>query len=90
MITHCTDSQIIAWNCKICKNITMTDTAIISNATYSISGFIGYVKKYNQIVISWRGTIDAKNWEQDFKFQKSKYIPKSGICDNCQVHTGVY
>ena len=63
MITHCTDQQITSWNCKICKNITLTDVSMISNSTYDISGFIGYSVKYNQIIISWRGTIDAKNWE---------------------------
>jgi hypothetical protein len=35
---------------------------MIQNATYSISGFLGYSKKYDQIIISWRGTVDAKNW----------------------------
>lgn len=62
MITHCTDSQILKWDCKLCKNITLTENVMIQNATYSISGFLGYSKKYDQIIISWRGTVDAKNW----------------------------
>ncbi len=62
MITHCTDSQIINWNCKICKNTSFTDIALIQNQTYDIAGYVGYSKVLNQIIISWRGTVDMKNW----------------------------
>lgn len=90
MITHCTDQQIIAWNCKLCKNVTLTDVYLIQNQTYNIAGFIGYNKVHNQVIISWRGTVDLKNWEVDFKYRQTKYTPKSSSCADCQIHTGVY
>ncbi len=90
MITHCTDTQITQWNCKLCKNLPLTDVAIIQNQTYSVYGFVGYSKLHNQVIVSWRGTVDIKNWEVDFKYKLIKYTPRSGTCDGCQVHTGVY
>jgi len=90
MITHCTEAQITQWNCKICKNATLTDLAVIQNQTYNIYGFIGYSKAHNQIIVSWRGTVDIKNWEVDAKFKLTKYTPRNGTCTDCQVHSGVY
>ena len=90
MITHCTEAQITNWNCKICKNATLADLVVIQNQTYSIYGFIGYSKAHNQIIVSWRGTVDMKNWEVDAKFKLTKYTPRNGTCTDCQVHSGVY
>lgn len=90
MITHCTDAQITQWNCKTCKSVPLFDVAIIQNQTYDIYGFVGYSKTHNQIIVSWRGTVDMKNWEVDFKYKLTKYTPRNGTCTDCQVHTGVY
>lgn len=90
MITHCTDSQISSWNCNVCKNFPMTDIILVQNLTYNIFGFVGYSKTLNQIIVSWRGTVDTKNWEQDFKYKLTKYTAKSGTCSNCSIHTGIY
>lgn len=89
MITHCTDSQIMSWNCKICKNAPLTDISLIQNQTYNIAGYIGYSKAYNQIIVSWRGTVDLKNWEVDFKYRLTKYSPRNATCNDCQVHSGI-
>jgi ribosomal protein S26 len=89
MITHCTDSQITNWSCKLCKTNVLTDVALIQNATYDIAGYVGYSKTHNQIIFSWRGTVDMKNWEVDFKYKLTKYTPKSGTCTDCQIHTGI-
>lgn len=89
MITHCTDSQITNWNCKLCKNATLGDVSVIQNQTYDIVGYIGYSKAYNQIIVSWRGTVDTKNWEVDFRYKLTKYTPRNGTCTDCQVHTGI-
>ena len=90
MISHCTEAQITQWNCKICKNATLTDLTVIQNQTYNIYGFVGYSKTHNQIIVSWRGTVDIKNWEVDAKFKLTKYTPRNGTCTDCQVHSGVY
>lgn len=90
MISHCTDTQITQWNCKLCKNVTLTDVAVINNQTYNIYGFVGYSKSLNQIIVSWRGSVDIKNWEVDLKFRLTKYTPRNGTCTDCQVHSGVY
>lgn len=89
MITHCSDAQIQKWDCKLCKQITLTDLIIIQNATYNIAGYAGYFKSLNQIVVSWRGTVDIKNWEVDFKYKLTKYTPRSGTCNGCEVHLGI-
>jgi hypothetical protein len=83
MITHCTDAQIKSWNCKICKDVILSEIALVQNSTYDIAGFVGYSKVYNQVIVSWRGTVDMKNWEVDFKYKLTKYIPKSGTCSGC-------
>ena len=89
MITHCSDSQITNWNCKICKNAPLADVALVQNQNFNIAGYVGYSKAHNQIIVSWRGTVDLKNWEVDFKYRLTKYTPKNGTCTDCQVHTGI-
>jgi predicted lipase len=89
MITHCTDPQITNWSCKLCKSNVLTDVALIQNSTYDIAGYAGYSKAHDQIIVSWRGTVDTKNWEVDFRYKLTKYTPRSGVCIDCQIHTGI-
>lgn len=47
---------------------------------------MGYISSLNAILISWRGTVDIKNWIEDFTFYQ---IPYSS-CRNCFIHEGFY
>lgn len=59
---------------------------IINNNETDIHGYVGYHKGINRIVVAWRGTIDARNWIEDFGFKKIPYIR----CRSCEVHAGFF
>ena len=47
---------------------------------------MGYLKSLNSIIISWRGTVDIRNWLEDFSFYQVGYPS----CQNCFIHEGFY
>lgn len=47
---------------------------------------MGFNAADKEVVVSWRGTKDAKNWLEDFSFAFTDY-PK---CKGCQLHEGFY
>ena len=82
-ITHCSREQIVAWNCKICGTTPrLTDVSYLYNNRTNVMGYAGYNAADREIVVSWRGTKDAKNWLEDFSFAFTDY-PR---CKRCQVH----
>jgi hypothetical protein len=58
----------------------------MENKVASIMAYMGYSKSWNRIVIVFRGTVDAKNWVEDFSFYQVKYEK----CKNCKIHEGFY
>lgn len=86
-ISYCKDAAVMNWTCAEClKTERLSDLAIINDKATDIHALIGYHSKINRIVIVWRGTIDARNWIEDFGFQKIPY----NRCKNCEVHAGFY
>ena len=61
----------------------------IVNTATQISGFIGYDKSKNAIVIAWRGTVDTKNWIEDLNFRQIDFT-KDPQCQKCKIHDGFY
>lgn len=59
---------------------------MVNNKETDIHGFMGYYKDMNRIVVAWRGTIDAKNWIEDFGYKKIPY----SRCKGCEVHAGFF
>lgn len=49
-------------------------------------GYAGYWPDKNKIVVSMRGTVDIKNWIENFNFETSKYSK----CTGCLIHDGFY
>lgn len=90
MITHCSTQQIESWNCRLCKDYPyMSHISQIENKVAEISGFIGFDSLANAIVISWRGTVDTKNWIEDMDFKQRDFTFDSK-CSKCKVHAGFY
>lgn len=86
-ISHCKDDTVTGWTCAECKKVDrLTDVIIINNHETDIHGYVGYHKGLNRVVVAWRGTIDARNWIEDFGYKKIPYIR----CKSCEVHAGFF
>lgn len=60
--------------------------SIVNDPETQIHGFVGYNQQINRIVVAFRGTIDARNWIEDFGFEKIPYER----CKGCEVHVGFW
>ena len=49
-----------------------------------IQGFAGYYAKQNAVVVSFRGSVDAKNWVYNLGTSQVSYPS----CSGCAVHLG--
>lgn len=56
----------------------------ITNDVTVASCFVAYFPRYNQILVSFRGSANIQNWIEDFNFE---LVPYSG-CKGCEVHVG--
>ncbi len=61
------------------------DLQIISNPKKDIFGYAFYDTQLDKIVLSWRGSIDFKNYVTDFTYAKVPYT-----CPLCEVHLGFW
>lgn len=69
MATHCSESHLIHWNCKICKEgEKVIDLSYIDMKITNMVGYIGYLPSKNLIIVAVRGTKDIKNWVSDFTY----------------------
>ena len=62
-LAFCTKECVEAWNCKSGAKAPklINVTYIENNATKAVS-YIGYDPENKKIIISWRGSCNAKNW----------------------------
>lgn len=87
IITHCTQQELTNWSCKACQSIEKLQNFIyLENKVASIMAYMGYSQSLDKIMIVFRGTVDAKNWVEDFSFHQVKYER----CKNCKIHEGFY
>jgi hypothetical protein len=76
------------WECSTCsRELEVSDISLVGEYHSDTFGFVGYSKKLNTIVVSFRGTRNIKNWIQDLKFAKPDY-PFEGAPENVKVHLG--
>ena len=87
LIAHCTQDQIVNWHCKLCSQTEqLKDLQYIENKQAQIMAFAGYMESIDNIVFTFRGTINATNWIEDFAFEQVPYRR----CSNCKVHERFY
>ena len=76
-----------SWSCALCKkHPSIQNLTYIEDLPAEIVGFVGYDRDANEILLSWRGTIDARNWAEDFNFETVEY----SACKGCVVHAGFF
>lgn len=85
---YCPSSQIQSWNCSRCQhNSTVSDFQTTSIVTSMDElAYIGFNSEYKQIIVSFRGSTNLKNWIQNLKFIHTLYP----YCDGCKVHKGFW
>ena len=49
-------------------------------------GWVAYDSVQNQIITSWRGSADLRNWLEDFTFDTVEFP----YCKSCRIHAGFY
>ncbi len=85
---HCSEATLKGWDCGVpCDKVpsVVNVTPILNNAkgTY---GFVGFNSHENQIVVSFRGSVNIENWITNIDFIKTNYKNIPGA----QVHEGFY
>lgn len=83
-ISYEPESDILNWNCTLCRNISFLEPKVVKNNTNSVFGFIGMSTEYNRIIVAFRGSVDIANWILNFKTTRTSYP----LCDGCSVHVG--
>jgi hypothetical protein len=82
--SHCSAATLKSWTCgAACQKDpgVVSVTPVINNAkgTY---GFVGYNSKDNEIVVSFRGSVNVENWITNIDFIMTSYKNVAGA----QVH----
>ena len=76
-----------AWNCKpTLKSPKLTNVTYIENSFTKACSFVGYDPALQEIIISSRGSCNARNWIEDFNFEVEPYFR----CEGCFIHAGFY
>jgi hypothetical protein len=61
-------------------------TKRITNTSNSLEGYIGYQSNTGEILVSFRGTSNFKNWVTDLNAIKTTYP----LCSGCMAHKGFF
>lgn len=59
---------------------------VFYSSVSDIQGYAGYFPKQNAIVVSFRGSVDTKNWIFNLNYEQTPYPS----CTGCLIHTGFY
>ncbi|KAK5575806.1 hypothetical protein RB653_006940 [Dictyostelium firmibasis] len=82
---YCYGPDIQNWNCTTCKNIPgFNIISAIFNITTNTQAYVGYTN--NQVIVSFRGSMDVDSWITNFKFLETIYPPYP----QAKVHDGFY
>jgi len=82
---YCSSSSIASWDCAPCKAADPNFQPKVFQAK-GMQSFVGRAPG-NDIVVSFRGSDNIKNWIDNLDFHKTKEYPK---CNGCRVHAGFY
>ena len=85
-VAYESQKSIDAWSCPACKNIRITNQKSFFSSVANIQGFAGYLPDFSAILLSFRGSVDTKNWIANLGSAMSTYPG----CSGCHVHTGFY
>jgi hypothetical protein len=86
--SHCTADSLQSWTCgEACSSTSpLTGVTPIINDAKGTYGFVGYNAHENQIIVSFRGSVNVENWVTNIDFVKTNYKSVPGA----QVHEGFY
>ena len=85
-VAYESQSSIDAWSCNPCKNIHIMNQKSFFNSVADIQGFAGYLPDIKAILLSFRGSVDTKNWIANLETTSTTYPS----CSGCHVHSGFY
>lgn len=85
-LAYCPKKCLEPWSCKGGKDlVNFGEVTFINSLVTNASCYIGYEKKKNMIIASFRGSDNFRNWIEDFVFQKTDYN-----CKGCEIHAGFF
>lgn len=73
--SHCSEATLKSWTCGTpCQKVpTVTNVTPIINNARGTYGFVGFNSHDNQIVVSFRGSVNIENWVTNIDFKKTNY-----------------
>ena len=84
-ITHCSDTQIISWQCdQLTSEVFAQNPSPFDNPERKTAGFMAFNPSLNAIVIAFRGSENIQNWITNLDFIRTDYDQ----CYGCSVHKG--
>lgn len=85
-IAYESQANINAWNCSTCAKVPLKNQKAFFSSVANIQGFAGHFAKENAIVVSFRGSVDFKNWIYNLDSTQTNYPS----CTGCYAHSGFY
>ncbi|KAL3917023.1 MAG: hypothetical protein SGPRY_006574 [Prymnesium sp.] len=83
---YCPLPSIADWSCKPCLLADPSFAASpINSSSYGMQAYVGYGS--GDIVISFRGSNNLRNWIENLQFAKRSAYPG---CKGCEVHDGFF
>ncbi len=79
-------ANINAWSCSDCAKYDMKNQKGFYSSTANIQGYAGHLTKDSAVVVSFRGSVDFKNWVYNLDTTSTTYPS----CTGCAVHSGFY
>lgn len=85
-IAYESQASIDGWKCGACSKYAVRNQKSFYSSSANIQGFGAYYTKEHAVVISFRGSVDIKNWIFNLDTAAVSYP----ACSGCQVHHGFY
>ena len=83
-VAYESQTSIDSWKCVVCQNIKIVNQKSFFSSTADIQGFAGYLPDLSAILLSFRGSVDTKNWIANLETTSTTYPG----CSGCHVHFG--
>lgn len=90
---YCPAQSIQSWTCSYCQKMPtpLTMVTVLENKTTQNQGYVGYYAPNATIIVSFRGSVNTRNWIDDFDFG---WYPirnwNQGCGSNCNISHGFY
>lgn len=87
-VSYCEAQHIRNWSCSPCQVVPpLTSLHVVQDPSANFQGIIGFSKRYQSVIVAFRGSMDVKNWLDNLTFLKTRAYKEF---PQAKVHQGFY